>query len=115
MYYAKTTGIYRCMFTNAAGCTKTSNSYNVNVNCRVADGGNDNDLVVYPNPAEDWLYIDRLTENDLRIEMYNMLGEKIMDQQLTDDKINIRHLPNGIYTLRLSGDITKIVRVEVIH
>jgi hypothetical protein len=115
MYYAKTAGIYRCMFTNAAGCTKTSNSYTVNVNCRVADGGNDNDLVVYPNPAEDWLYIDRLTESDLRIEMYNMLGEKIMDQQLTDDKINIRHLPNGIYTLRLSGDTTKIVRVEVIH
>jgi hypothetical protein len=115
MYYAKSAGIYRCMFTNAAGCTKTSNSYTVNVNCRVADGGNDNDLVVYPNPAEDWIYIDRLIENDLRIEMYNMLGKKIMDQQLTDDKINIRHLPNGIYTLRLSGDTIKIVRVEVIH
>jgi hypothetical protein len=115
MYYAKSAGIYRCMFTNASGCTKTSNSYYVNVNCRVADGGNDNDLVVYPNPAEDWIYIDRLIENDLRIEMYNMLGKKIMDQQLTDDKINIRHLPNGIYTLRLSGDTIKIVRVEVIH
>lgn len=115
LYYAKSSGIYRCMFTSVAGCTKTSNSYTVNVNCRVEEANASDEYSVYPNPASDWLYIDTIAEEETRYEIYNVLGEKVMAGVLTDHQLNIQQLASGIYSLRLMGNETQVLKIEIAH
>lgn len=115
LYYAKSSGIYRCMFTSVAGCAKTSNSYTVNVNCRLEESSTSDNYVLYPNPANDWLYIDNLTDAETRYEIYNILGEIVMTGILTDHQLNIQQLASGIYTLRLTNDTTQVLKIEVAH
>ena len=115
LYYAKSSGIYRCVFTNVAGCTKTSNAYTVNVNCRVEEGNASDEYSVYPNPASDWLYIDTIAEEETRYELYNVLGEKVMAGILTGNQLNIQQLASGIYSLRLIGNDTQVLKIEIAH
>jgi hypothetical protein len=115
LYYAKSSGIYRCLFTSTAGCTKTSNSYTVNVNCRVGESSTSDNYVVYPNPANDWLYIDNVTDSETRYEIYNILGEVVMTGILSDHQLNIQQLASGIYTLRLTNDNTQVLKIEITH
>ncbi len=115
LYYAKSAGIYRCLFSSNAGCTKTSNAYTVNVNCRVEEGNASDEYSVYPNPASDWLYIDNIAEKETRYEIYNVLGEKVMAGILTDHQLNIQQLASGIYSLRLMGNETQVLKIEIAH
>jgi hypothetical protein len=115
LYYAKSSGIYRCVFTSAAGCAKTSNSYTVNVNCRLDESSTFDNYVVYPNPANDWLYIDNVADTETRYEIYNILGEIVMTGILSDHQLNIQQLASGIYTLRLTNENTQVLKIEIAH
>jgi hypothetical protein len=55
----------------------------------------------YPNPAGNSLNI--LSENaDIqRVDLYNMQGQLIKEEQLINNTIDISYLPAGIYSLRI--------------
>jgi len=65
-----------------------------------------NRIGVYPNPAKNEITIENTepTPNEV-ISIYNMEGQLLMQQQLTNAKIkvDIRGLKKGIYLLKLSG------------
>lgn len=67
-------------------------------------------LSVYPNPANDLVYIQ--TETDIiSIQLMNLSGKLILDNQ-TNTVLKIYDLPNGIYLLKVvttQGEITKRV------
>jgi hypothetical protein len=70
-------------------------------------------MIVYPNPSTDGdvnISFDALENSKPKLEIYNLLGEKVMDESITKNnvnnnhyitKINLNDLSNGIYILNV--------------
>ena len=67
---------------------------------------NNNELKIFPNPADEYLNIHLAGSNKkISFEIYNILGERVISKQLlSEQKINIRELPAGIYILRMLSE-----------
>ncbi len=70
--------------------------------------GKDQDLILYPNPAINELYI---IGNNLmlinKVTIYNQLGQRILCEQHPDSRIDISSLQPGIYIVEfVVGDLT---------
>jgi predicted acyl esterase len=61
---------------------------------------------IYPNPSSDYLYIQTKQEGDALVELYSLIGVKLLEEKeyaLTKPvKININSFENGIYIVKLS-------------
>ena len=70
-------------------------------------------LNVYPNPSKDLVYIVEEGVESFDVIIYSISG-KIMGELSQVNKIDIRHLPKGIYTLKIKSSSNifykKIVR-----
>ena len=62
-----------------------------------------NSLKIYPNPAVSEITISGEELVNENIEIYNLLGQKVLEQKLmaNENKINISQLSKGIYTVKL--------------
>ena len=59
---------------------------------------------LYPNPAHDFLFLEG-SEKASKILIYNVLGSLVLNKNANDKGIDISHLSNGIYTVRIvSGE-----------
>ena len=60
-----------------------------------------NSFVVYPNPANTFITIKGDNIENEEIELYNMLGQKVLHRSLITNEsvIDISGLLNGVYTL----------------
>ena len=59
----------------------------------------------YPNPVATKLNIEiPSTENELKVSIYNQLGQEVMHQLVTEasNYINVSNLASGIYIIKLS-------------
>lgn len=67
-----------------------------------------NELIVYPNPANDILYVKSSGEIIKNIKIYNANGVLVRNhsEDLQLQSINISVLPRGIYFLRINGEKT---------
>ena len=67
-----------------------------------------NELIVYPNPANDILYVKSSGESIKNVKIYNANGVLVRNQSedLQLHSINISVLPRGIYFLRINGEKT---------
>jgi hypothetical protein len=71
---------------------------------------------LFPNPAKD--YITVLTNNVQisSIEMYSVLGEKVISQNtLTNNRLNVSGLSNGIYFMKINADGSSATKKVVIE
>jgi len=59
----------------------------------------ENKFKIYPNPTKDVIKIDG--ENFDELEVYNLLGEKIISKNTETEEINLSNLPKGVYLLSL--------------
>ncbi len=63
------------------------------------------ELVVTPNPALDFLTIHSLRNQILQVELFSVLGEKVFDQTMEGNKtIPLTLLPRGLYFLKISSE-----------
>lgn len=61
-----------------------------------------NTLKVYPNPAKELLLVDYPTTNTTPlVEIFDLLGQKVMSQKMEGNQLNIGHLGKGLYHLVL--------------
>lgn len=72
-----------------------------------------NTAYFYPNPVQNELF---LSATDLQavtnIEIYNLLGKKILEQNNYSSAINISHLPQGVYLLSFyENDVKKVSKI----
>lgn len=69
---------------------------------------NNTNSSVYPNPANDNIYVQLQNLNSSLVEMFNMMGEKMqINVQMENDnlaKIDLQNIPAGNYMLRLTDD-----------
>ena len=73
----------------------------------------DNDVLVYPNPANEWVEIvsNRFTDNGeaitiAKVEIYDLMGRCLLSENInaTSGRVKISSLPVGIYTLKACSE-----------
>lgn len=72
----------------------------------------DESLSLYPNPVKDILICKQSSLIYNKIEIYNVTGTFIQTLNLTSnfEKINLEHLSNGMYLLKLIGNNNSVYR-----
>ena len=73
-------------------------------------------LNIYPNPTSTGkIYITSKATSAKRIEIYDVLGKKLVDVMLTGNQLNISALPNGVYILKIKENDNTAIRKLVIN
>lgn len=81
-------------------------------------GVNDNEasnFAVFPNPAKDFVTISSKTEPISQVEIYNVLGQKVMDQNFKEtlsENINVSNLQAGMYVMKINSATTKRILID---
>ncbi len=75
-------------------------------------------ITMYPNPASDFLTIDinRYKNELIALEMYNMMGKLVYNQDITsrNTKINVSEMAQGIYFINLkNGEAEKSHKIII--
>jgi PKD repeat protein len=114
-YYAKTSGNYKVVVTDANGCTKASNTITVTVNCRISEDEHNNKFTaaLSPNPVhENGILTVILSETDkITAEVFDALGRftfSLADNLHMNDGENqisfdVSLLTPGIYFIKISN------------
>ena len=72
----------------------------------IADASAEQALTLYPNPVSDVLYLSATART---IRIYNVYGIEVAHATDTD-RIDVAHLPAGIYTVKADGTVAKMVK-----
>ncbi len=97
-HIAAENGYYAVAFVDESGCADTSQTYHVN-NLSIQNGTTYAPIQVYPNPAEDYIYISGATA-PLRLTLKDINGRIIMIS--TDNRLQTSDLPGGLYFLQIA-------------
>lgn len=110
------TGSYTVTITDANVCVK-SFTFNVGVstglvNMQITDG----EIKVYPNPANDYTVVEVLGFKIDKIEIMNLLGQKVLVNEINNSvaKINTADLLNGTYFIKIyfnNSTVTKKINI----
>jgi hypothetical protein len=73
---------------------------------------NSSDIYLFPNPSSDKFIITTSQQLNSLLQIFNPLGEKIMEQNISSPKteINLSNHPNGIYFVQLKTDEGVVTR-----
>jgi len=66
---------------------------------------------VYPNPASNYISIKSKNVGNIRIQLFDMLGHKLLDIYTPDRNINISTINPGIYNLRVDRTRIRLVKI----
>jgi N-formylglutamate amidohydrolase len=75
---------------------------------------NDIDLKLYPNPTTDYFYLSGEI-NNAELSVFNNIGQKVLSEHWSKDKVNVELLPSGLYFVRIvknniTMDIIKLIK-----
>ncbi|MBK8488423.1 MAG: T9SS type A sorting domain-containing protein [Bacteroidetes bacterium] len=61
---------------------------------------------VYPNPADDFIFIQSAITKNVAVQIWNIHGSLVLENKLAGNitSLNITHLPSGIYAARFISD-----------
>jgi hypothetical protein len=92
------------------GCQDTSACFLIE-GLEIIEGNFDGDICIYPNPANDKLFISHTGPSEY-LEVFSLTGEKVIAVQLNsgNDVIDISALSDGVYFYRFCGAIGKFVK-----
>jgi len=100
----------------ASGCSDTATITQTVINCNTASGitkfrQSNEQLMVYPNPANSNITIQSNTELG-SIIIYNYLGENILQttSKNKQEQIDISKFALGIYTIQTKNNYTKLIK-----
>ncbi len=67
---------------------------------------NSNTLKIFPNPANDKIYINNIERQILKVQIFNVVGECVIQKVLdnTNNEICIDFLSKGIYVIKINCD-----------
>jgi hypothetical protein len=68
----------------------------------------DTDVLVYPNPTENEIYIESTNANT--IDVYNQLGLLVATYKM-NDKVTLSHLSSGIYILKIYNTQNQLIKI----
>ncbi len=68
----------------------------------------DKNLFIYPNPANSTLFIQGKTENISKYEIINIFGQSVQSGMISNGRIDVSELPQGLYFLKIKNSIQKL-------
>lgn len=72
------------------------------------------ELELYPNPGNGQFQINQatLSESEQIVEVYSTMGKLLVSKKINDQdrSVDITHLPNGIYLIKLDREVTNFVK-----
>jgi hypothetical protein len=75
-----------------------------------------NSVKLYPNPAQDVINIESKTVRLSTVDVYNVLGAKVMSSEILNDRVNVSSLRKGVYFMKINaeegGSATKKIVIE---
>ena len=72
----------------------------------IAEASAEQALTLYPNPVADVLYLSATART---VRIYNIYGIEVAHATDTD-RVEVSHLPAGVYTVRADGTVAKMVK-----
>ena len=65
-------------------------------------------LTIYPNPVNSGkIYITTKSSLDKKVEIFNVLGKKVLETVITSKEVNVSNLAAGVYIIKIKeGDAT---------
>lgn len=72
-------------------------------------------VTLYPNPTNDKLFVDVEKEDNYTLIIYNISGQKVVEQTLIDkhNLVNVNKLPDGMYFYELSAPNSNTVKGNI--
>lgn len=68
-------------------------------------------MQVVPNPARETITLQGIGDTPQTVVLYSTAGVKLMEQQASNGtRLDISHLPEGLYLLRCGNRVAKIVK-----
>lgn len=63
---------------------------------------------IYPNPATDILFIDKLHSDKIQIQIFDLIGNKVLNKTITHNTANIdlTNLSKGMYIITINGSLS---------
>lgn len=86
------------------------------ISTAINDVKNDDDLIIYPNPASDYITIDYKEENPASLKIYDTTGKLVLSKEnmKAQEQVDIQALSNGIHIIELMSEdkvyISKLVK-----
>ncbi|WP_237421190.1 T9SS-dependent choice-of-anchor J family protein [Flavobacterium sp. Sd200] len=66
---------------------------------------------IYPNPVTDVLTVNgKNLASDAVVQIYDLTGRQILNQQLNNSTVNVSALPGGVYILKIDNTTTKFIK-----
>jgi len=74
--------------------------------CDYIDGFNSNNIKIYPNPTNEFLFVKNANSEFSKIEIFDIKGSLILTENLVsnEQKINVNSLQKGIYFIHLLNE-----------
>lgn len=100
------------LFTDAGGDATADKFVKIGVSTSILEKETNDNTIVYPNPTNGVVTIQLTNNNSKAIELYNVIGELLILNQTNQSKhtIDISNYPNGVYFLKVDGNITKFIK-----
>ena len=61
-------------------------------------------IALYPNPAKGTVYVNCVTDGELKAQVYSLDGKLLMNSVLKNNSIDVSHLSQGMYIVRVSSE-----------
>ena len=84
----------------------TTGKHKCSTTTDIAEASAEPTLTLYPNPVADVLYLSATART---VRIYNVYGIEVAHATDTD-RVEVSHLPAGIYTVRADGTVAKMVK-----
>jgi len=67
-------------------------------------------VYIYPNPAQNLLFIEGVLGNDLSFDLYSVIGSSIKKGDVKANSIDLSNVASGIYMLRLTDETSRLYK-----
>jgi len=72
----------------------------------------DNEMIIYPNPVKDELFIKNLPTSNNALYIYSLEGKMVLKLTIQIEKVSVKDLPNGVYTIKVGDKNSRFVKIK---
>ena len=68
------------------------------------------DFSLYPNPADEFIYINSNNINIDEVNIYDLNGRIISNKKVVNNRINLDNISKGVYFVEINGIVKKLLK-----